>query len=49
MVKTSLSLPEDLWRAAKIRAIDERAELQAVVARALDLYLKIKPRKEDER
>jgi hypothetical protein len=49
MMKTSLSLPENLWRAAKIRALDERAELQEVIARALELYLKTKPRKEGER
>jgi hypothetical protein len=47
MMKTSLSLPEDLWRAAKIRALDERADLQEVVARALEGYLKTKPRKEE--
>jgi hypothetical protein len=47
MMKTSLSLPANLWRAAKIRALDERAELQEVVAWALEAYLKTKPRKEE--
>jgi hypothetical protein len=49
MVKCTVKLPADIWRAAKIRALDERDEFQRVVARALDLYLKTKPRKEGGR
>ena len=33
-VKTSLSLPEHLWDAAKRRALDERTDLQVIVAKA---------------
>jgi hypothetical protein len=50
MVKTTVDLPETLWRAAKVRAVDERSDLRSVVAAALELYLKTtKPRKEGER
>jgi hypothetical protein len=47
-MKTSLSLPEDLWRDAKIRAVNEGRNLQDVVADALKLYLKT-PRKENKK
>lgn len=39
-VKTTVELPGDLWRAAKIRAMDERADLRSVLIRALEAYLK---------
>ena len=39
-VKTSLKLPADLWREAHIRALDERTEIQVIIARALDAYLR---------
>ena len=39
-VKTSLKIPRELWRAAHIRAMDEGTELQVIVARALEAYLK---------
>jgi hypothetical protein len=38
MVRTTLLLPEDLWRAAKMRAIDE-GDLRTVMLRALEEYL----------
>lgn len=38
-VKTTVELPGDLWRAAKIRAMDERADLRSVLIRALEQYL----------
>ena len=38
-VKTTVELPGDLWRAAKIRAMDDRADLRTVLVRALELYL----------
>jgi hypothetical protein len=41
-VKTSLHIPEELWRAGKIRAMDEKKNLQDVVADALREYLKKK-------
>ena len=47
-MKTSLSLPEAIWREAKIRAVHEKRNLQDVVADAIKLYLKT-PRKEDKK
>ena len=47
-MKTSLSMPEELWREAKIRAMDEKRNLQDVVADALKAYLKT-PRKENKK
>ena len=38
-VKTTVELPGDLWRAAKIRAMDERSDLRTVLIRALEQYL----------
>ena len=38
MVRTTLEMPEDLWRAAKMRAIDE-GDLRTVMLRALEEYL----------
>lgn len=40
LVKTTVDLPEHLWRAAKIRAMDQRADLRSVVIAALESYLK---------
>jgi hypothetical protein len=42
-VKTSLELPEDLWRQAKFRAAEEKKPLAEVIADALREHLK--PRK----
>lgn len=42
--KTSIEIPEDVWRAAKIRAMDEKKNLQDIVAEALREFLK-KPKK----
>ncbi len=39
-VKTTVELPGELWRAAKIRALDERADLRTVLIRALEAYLR---------
>ena len=38
MVRTTLLLPEELWRAAKMRALDE-GDLRTVMIRALEEYL----------
>lgn len=38
-VKTTVELPGELWRAAKIRAMDERTDLRTVLIRALEQYL----------
>jgi hypothetical protein len=45
-MKTSIEIPEEVWRAAKIRAMDEHRNLQDVVAEALREFLK-KPKKGD--
>ena len=45
MVKTTVELPEALWRMAKMRAVDERTDLRSVVVAALEVYLK--PRKRE--
>lgn len=38
-VRTTLLLPVPLWKRAKIRAMDERRDLRAVLLDALRLYL----------
>jgi hypothetical protein len=38
MVRTTLEMPEELWRAAKMRALDE-GDLRTVMLRALEEYL----------
>jgi hypothetical protein len=38
MVRTTLEIPEALWHAAKVRAIDE-GSLRAVLLQALEAYL----------
>ncbi len=47
MIKTTVELPEDLWKAAKIRAMDERHDLRSVIIAALEAHLKIKPKRGD--
>ncbi len=42
LMKTSVWLPESLWKRAKIRAVEERADLRDVIIAALELYLKAK-------
>lgn len=39
MVKTTLVIPEDLWRAAKIRALEERSDLRTLLLRGLERVL----------
>ena len=34
-----MDLPEETWRAAKIRAMDERTDLRSVIVAALRAYL----------
>jgi hypothetical protein len=38
-IKTTIELPRALWRAAKIRAMDDGTNLNDVVTAALKLYL----------
>jgi hypothetical protein len=42
-VKTTVELPGELWRSAKIRAMDERVDLRTVFIRALEEYLGVGP------
>lgn len=39
-VKTTVDLPEKLWKAAKIRAMEERSDLRSIIMKALEMYLK---------
>jgi hypothetical protein len=39
VIKTTVELPSALWRAAKIRAMDERTDLRTVLIRALEQFL----------
>ena len=48
MVKTTMVLPKDLWKAAKIRAVKEDADLNGVVIAALVAYVKVKPKRREE-
>jgi hypothetical protein len=43
-IKTSIEIPEEVWRAAKIRAMDEKVNFQDIVTEALREFLK-RPRK----
>ncbi len=38
-VKTTVELPEDVWRAAKIRAMDDFSDLRTVIIAALRTHL----------
>jgi hypothetical protein len=42
VIRTTVDLPEKIWRAAKIRAMDERRDLRAIIIRAMQAYLKTK-------
>ena len=45
LVKTTVELPEALWKAAKTRAMDERTDLRAVIIVSLEAYLRTRPKK----
>ena len=38
-MKTTIELPESLWREAKIRAMDEHSDFRRVVIAALEAHL----------
>ncbi len=38
-MKTSVELPAGLWQAAKIKAVQDRADLRTVIIAALEAYL----------
>jgi hypothetical protein len=43
-VKTTVELPGELWREAKIRAMDDRVDLRTVLIRSLEAYLGMSPK-----
>jgi hypothetical protein len=45
MLKTSINLPEGLWRRVRIRALEEGREAQGIVAELLESYLRKAPKK----
>ncbi len=45
MIRTSLELPEALWRKAKQRALDERTDLRALIVEGLKYVLVRKSKK----
>jgi len=47
MKRTTVDLPLDLWRAAKIKAMDEAADLRHVIIEALEAYLNRSKSKRD--
>jgi metal-responsive CopG/Arc/MetJ family transcriptional regulator len=48
LVKTSVGLPETLWKEVRKRAIDEDRDFQDIVRDALEKYLRQHPRKEEK-
>lgn len=40
VVKTSLYLPEPLWKAAKIRALEEGCDLRDLIIRGLEMVVR---------
>jgi predicted transcriptional regulator len=38
-VKTTVEIPEEVWKAAKVLAVEERRSFQEVVTAALEEYL----------
>jgi hypothetical protein len=47
-VKTTVELPADVWRAAKIRAMDDYSDLRSVIVEALRSHLRLSGVKSDE-
>ena len=45
MVKTSLYLPEDLWKAAKHQALEEGVDLRNLIIRGLEMVVKGRKKK----
>jgi hypothetical protein len=44
-IRTTVDLPEPLWRLAKIKAMDERKDLRSIIIEALEEALGIKAKK----
>lgn len=47
-VKTTVELPEELWKKAKIKAMNERSDLRSVIIAALEAHLRHKTSKREE-
>ena len=47
-VKTTVELPADVWRAAKIRAMDDYSDLRSVIIAALRSHLRLPGVRADE-
>jgi hypothetical protein len=47
--KTSINVPPELWDRAKHRAIDEKVSMGELVVRAIEFYLRSRPRKKEVR
>jgi hypothetical protein len=45
LVKTTATLTESVWRAAKIRAVNDGTDLKGVIQAAVEAYLKRRPGK----
>jgi len=43
--KTSLSIPEDLWKALRIAAIEDGEQVQVIITRLVEAYLKERARR----
>ena len=48
IVKTTVELPHDLWRAVKVRAMDEGSDLRGIIVLALQRYLSQKGGRREE-
>jgi hypothetical protein len=48
-VKTTIDMPEDLWKAAKIRALEEDRNLAELVAEAVRDFLRRKKETKHEK
>ena len=45
-MKTSVDIPDDLWKASKILAVEERKDLKDIIVEALKEYLRKKKKVE---
>jgi hypothetical protein len=43
--KTSLTIPAEVWKRAKHRALDDGVSMGVLVTRAIELYLSTPPKK----
>ncbi|MBI4582736.1 MAG: hypothetical protein HY717_01690 [Planctomycetes bacterium] len=44
MIKTTLVLPKDFWKEVKIRAVEEELGIARFIMKALEEYLRAKPK-----